>query len=119
MKEINLLLSRRFSKAFLNEFIFFFLLKMKKKLINLELSQSLVLPYFEVFSLKLSTGKNSSYPPIGRCTAPKHTKIIYDHTIAIINNFFKFHNDWLKIILIKYNCTQFCPRLLCKRNQKF
>ena len=35
-------------------------------------------------------------PPLRGSTAPIHTKIICDHTIAIINKF-QFQNVWLKI----------------------
>ena len=45
--------------------------------------------------------------------APICTKITYDLTIAIINKCFEFQNDWLKIIPVRYNCTQFCPIPLC------
>ena len=44
---------------------------------------------------------------------PMHTKVIYDLTIAIINKYFEFQNDWLKIIPVRYNFTQFCPIPLC------
>ena len=40
-------------------------------------------------------------------------KITYCFTIAIINECFKFKNDWLKIIYTRYYCTQFCPTMLC------
>ena len=42
--------------------------------------------------------------------------IIYYLTISIINECFKFQNDWLKIIRIKYNCIQFCPKPMRSRN---
>ena len=41
--------------------------------------------------------------------APMYTKTLHDLTIAIINKSFEFQNYWLKIIRIRYNCTQFCP----------
>ena len=51
----------------------------------------------------------ANFPPVGGNIAPIRTKIIYDLTIAIINKCFEFQNDWLKIIPVRYNCTQFCP----------
>ena len=51
--------------------------------------------------------------------APIHTKIIYDLTISIINKCFEFQNDCLKIIRIRYNCTQFCRIPLWQKNQKY
>ena len=36
-----------------------------------------------------------------------HLQKFYN-TIAIVNKCFKFQNDWLKIICIRHNCTQFC-----------
>ena len=59
--------------------------------------------YFRVFFLKILMVKNS----------PIYTKNIYDLTTAIINKCFEFQNDWLKIIPVRYNCTQFCPIPLC------
>ena len=41
-----------------------------------------------------------------------YTKIIYYLIIAIINKCFEFQNDWLNVILIRYNGTQFCPNPL-------
>ena len=38
--------------------------------------------------------------------APMHTKIMYDLTIVIINKYFEFQNDWLKIIRIRYYSTK-------------
>ena len=65
----------------------------------------------------------------GGSIASIYTKIIYNLTIAIVNECFEFQNDfliiaiinkcfefqnyWLKIIRIRYNCTQFCPIPLC------
>ena len=40
-------------------------------------------------------------------------------TITDINKCFKFKNGWFKTIYIKYNCTEFCPKRLCLKNQKF
>ena len=51
--------------------------------------------------------------PCERSIAPIYAKIIYDLTIAIIDKFFEFENDWIKIIRIKYKGTQFCPIPLC------
>ena len=48
-------------------------------------------------------------PPCRGSIDPIRTKIIYDLTIAITNKYFEFQNDWLKIIRIRYNGTQFCP----------
>ena len=42
---------------------------------------------------------------------------MYDLTIAIKNKYFEFENDWLKIIRIRCNCTQFC-RIPLSRNSK-
>ena len=58
-------------------------------------------------------------PPYGRNIASKYTKIIYDLIISIANKYFEFQNDWFKIIPIRHICTQFCPKQLCYRNQKF
>ena len=44
---------------------------------------------------------------------PIRTKVIHDLTIATINKCLEFQNDWLKIIPIMYNCTQFRPIPLC------
>ena len=59
--------------------------------------------YFEMFFLKTLMIKNFSPggllpppPPYRESIAPIHTKIIYDHTIAIINKYFEFQNDGLK-----------------------
>ena len=43
---------------------------------------------------------------------------MYDLIIAIINKCFEFQNDRLKAICVGYNCTKFCPVLLCQRNHK-
>ena len=74
---------------------------------------------FGVFFQKITTVKNffsggvTSPPPCGGSIAPIHTKIMYDLTIAIINKCFEFQNDWLKMIPIRYNCTQFSLIPLC------
>ena len=53
------------------------------------------------------------FPFCEKSIVPIYTKITYDLTTAIINKCFEFQNDWLKIILDRYNCTQFCPIPLC------
>ena len=60
-------------------------------------------------------GKNQNFPPppCKGSIAPIYTKNLYDLTIAIINKCFEFQNDWLKIIPVRYNCTQFCSIPLC------
>ena len=109
--EINLLPSRRFSN-----FNFFFLLKMKKnRLLWFKLSQ-IYGSMFRVFWGVLPKNTNCKkflppwgyLPPYVESIAPIYTKIIYDLTIAAINKYFEFQSDWLKIIRIRYNCTQFC-----------
>ena len=52
-------------------------------------------------------------PPLREKYSPICTKIMYDLSTAIINKCFEFQNDWLKIIPVRYNCTQFCPIPLC------
>ena len=39
---------------------------------------------------------------------PLYTQIICDLITAIMNKWFEFKNDWLKIIRIKNNYMQFC-----------
>ena len=48
-------------------------------------------------------------PPTGGVLPP----CIQNLTIVIMNKSFEFQNDCLKIICIRYNCTQFCPTPLC------
>ena len=72
--------------------------------------------YFEVFFMRIPTVKKFSSRRVssstGRVLPPKYTKIqkktkiVYDLTI-----------DWLKIIRIRLNCTQFCPIPLYLRNK--
>ena len=47
-----------------------------------------------------------------------YTKFTYDFDIAIIYKCFEFQNDWLKIIRIWYNCTQFCPTPLKEKKKR-
>ena len=49
----------------------------------------------------------------GDNTSPICVKVIHDLTVAIINKCFEFQNDWLEIIRIRYNCSQFCPIPVC------
>ena len=56
-------------------------------------------------------------PPSGRCIAPLCAKIIYDLTIEIINKYFEFQNDCLKIFCIRYNYTQICTYQCVKENK--
>ena len=63
--------------------------------------------YFEVFFLKIPTVKNFSPEritsnPYGGSIASIHTKIMNDLIIAVINKFFEFQNDRLKVIRIRY-----------------
>ena len=59
--------------------------------------------YFDAFFLKIPKVK------IRGSIALIYTKNMYDITIAIIYKFFEFQNDWLEIIRIRDNCTQFYP----------
>ena len=79
--------------------------------------------YFELLFLKIPTVKNFSFggllPPLrgggggGGRISFMHAKIVYGLVIAILNKYFEFQNDWLKIFCFKYNCTQFCPIPMC------
>ena len=114
-KEINLMLFRRFS-GFKT-----FLLKMKK-IDNYGLNyhrymvQPLVLRImkysFKIRKYAYITGKKFLLPLRGEY-CPHVYKIIYDLTIVIINKYFEFQNDWLKIIRIRYSCMKFCSLPLC------
>ena len=48
---------------------------------------------------------------------PTLTKIICYLTVAIINKYFKFQIDWLRMLCIRYNCMQFCSMLLCLKKK--
>ena len=69
---------------------------------------TIIFVYFDMFFLKIPTVKNFS-PVLRENIAPIHAKIMYYLTIAITNKYLKFHNNWLKIIRLKHNCTEFCP----------
>ena len=97
-KEINLLISRQFSKAFPFET---FLLKVKKNdkfgLNYLwRYGSTISFAYFATFFLKIPTVKNfsrvevTSPPPLRRNMAPRYTEIIYNLTNTIINKYFEF-----------------------------
>ena len=77
-----------------------------------------VTPEIPVVKNYLSRGGNCT-PPYAGSIAPMCTQILHYFTIAIIIKYFQFQSDWLKIILIRQNCTQFCPIPLCQRNKKF
>ena len=69
---------------------------------------------FESFFLRSQAVKNF-FPrwvipsPYWESIVPIYTRFTYDLTIAIINKCFEFQNDYLKVIRIRHNCTQFCP----------
>ena len=57
---------------------------------------------------KFSPGDGySPPPPNGENIVPTWIKDRCCPTIAIKNNYLE--NDWIKVIRIRYNCTQFCP----------
>ena len=68
--------------------------------------------YFDAFFQKIPLSKNVSLRGVGTI-ALMHTKIMYYLIIAIINKYFKYINDWIKIIHIRFNCMQFCLIPLC------
>ena len=65
------------------------------------------------FFPKILILKKKKKSPLGESFHPTYTTIIYYLIIAIINKSFEFQNDCLKIIPVRYNCTQFCPIPLC------
>ena len=110
-KEIGLLPTNRFSVTFLTHFFFFLNEKQKRKIL-FKLSQTydstINFVYFEAFFLKLPVLK-IFFPLRGRMLPPRTQKLLYYLTTSIINKCFKFRNDWIKIIHIRYNCIQFSP----------
>ena len=67
-------------------------------------------------SKKFLTGEVTSHLRAEDCPH-KYKNYIY-LTISIINKCFEFENDWLKIICIRYKCTQFCPIPLSRNSKK-
>ena len=103
---------------------------MKKKIFKLGLNyhghvSTNSFAYFKVFFLTLSMIKKIPPPTRGSNflfywgnVALIYTKVIH-YLVIVINKCFKFQNDWLKIIHIRYNCTQFCRILLYLRNYNY
>ena len=78
----------------------------------LRISRRFFRKYQKVF-LPPKISFSGGYFPLRERIAIMHIKITYDLSIAIINEYFEFQSDCLKIIHIRYNCTQFCPIPLC------
>ena len=108
-----------FQTIFWVNFIFFFVVVVKNEkkwsvwlklsyMYDLTIKYAYVVTYFlKIPTLKKFSPREGYFPSYWGSIAPMYcTKIVYDLTIANINKYFEFKNDWHKIIRFRYDCTR-------------